>query len=97
MTRSRALSSLGAALLVAAADVGRAFAQGCAMCQASMPGAEDPLSQGFNYSMFVFLGVTYGLVGAVGGWIGYRYWRADTAGQAPRVLPFQPVRKEDHP
>lgn len=96
MTRGRILSAMIAAVLLVV-DVGRAIAQGCAMCQASLPGAEDPLAQGFNYSMFVFLGVTYGLVGVVGGWIGYRYWRADVQQRTPRVLPFQPVPKEDHP
>lgn len=84
-------AALALALLVPA-DV---WAQGCAMCKASLPGAEDPLSRGFNYSIFVFLGVTYSLIGLVGGWIGYRYWRAGAPRSEPRVLRFELARKEE--
>jgi hypothetical protein len=83
--------ALASALLVP----GDVWAQGCAMCKASLPGAEDPLSRGFNYSIFVFLGVTYSLIGLVGGWIGYRYWRAGRPRSEPRVLRFELARKEE--
>ncbi len=76
-------------------DAGPVLAQGCAMCKASLPGAEDPLSRGFNYSIYVFLAVTYGLIGGVGGWIGYRYWRASGPPAEPQVLRFDFVRKEE--
>jgi hypothetical protein len=88
----RAVLLLAMVLSLAAGEV---WAQGCAMCAASLPGAEDPLSTGFNYSIFIFLGVTYGLVIIGGGWIGYTYWRATTPRRSTRVLPFQPLRKEE--
>lgn len=91
--RERLWSALAAVpVLGLAAD---AWAQGCAMCKASLPGAEDPLSQGFNYSIFMFLGVTYSLFGLVGGWIGFRYWRGRSPRTEPRVLPFEAARKEE--
>jgi len=92
---SRAIlgSALVLAILLASAADG--WAQGCAMCKASLPGAEDPLSQGFNYSIFMFLGVTYSLIGLVGGWIGMRYWRSRMPPSTPRVLPFEVGRKEE--
>jgi hypothetical protein len=89
-------------MMVASAAVllvgmGQAWAQGCAMCQASLPGAEDPLSHGFNYSIYMFLGVTYGLILAGGGFIGYTYWRASTPRPETRVLAFQSLTKEEQP
>ena len=86
--------ALGSALPLLASQ---AWAQGCAMCAASLPGAEDPLSTGFNYSIFIFLGVTYSLIAVGGGWIGYTYWRASAQPKetTPRVLAFQSLRKEE--
>lgn len=96
---SRRVSRLGAFALAGALSLvaQHAWAQGCAMCAASLPGAEDPLSQGFNYSIFVFLGVTYGLIALGGGLIGYTYWRASALpkGTTTRVLAFQALRKEE--
>jgi hypothetical protein len=86
-----------AAAATLALATGDALAQGCAMCQASLPGADDPLARGFNYSIFVFLGATYGLVGLVGGWLAIKYWRAGARRRSSRVLPFQSLRKEEHP
>jgi len=86
--------SVGAALVLVA-ETG-ALAQGCAMCAASMPGTDDPLSQGFAYNIYIFLGITYGLFCAAGGWIAYKYWRASNAPpRATRVLAFQTMRKEE--
>ena len=85
-----------AALALVAWSAADAFAQGCAMCASSLPGAEDPLAQGFNYSIFMFLGVTYGLIAVGGGWIGYMYWRAMRARQpASQVLAFHRMQKEE--
>ena len=85
-----------AALALVAWSAADAFAQGCAMCASSLPGAEDPLAQGFNYSIFMFLGVTYGLIMAAGGWIAYMYWRAGAVARGEsQVLAFEPARKEE--
>ena len=89
----RAAAAAFALVLWRAAD---ALAQGCAMCASSLPGAEDPLAQGFNYSIFMFLGVTYGLITVGGSWIGYMYWRAAQARRTPsQVLAFHRLQKEE--
>ena len=90
--RLRAIWFVGLGVLLRAADV---WAQGCAMCKSSLPGVEDPLSQGFNRSIFMFLGVTYSLIVLGGGWIGFRYWRARMPRTEPRVFPFEVSQKED--
>ena len=93
--RSAALAASAAALVLAGA--GAALAQGCAMCASSLPGAEDPLSQGFNYSIFVFLGVTYSLIMLGGGSIAYMYWRAGAASRrrSGQILVLEAFRKEE--
>lgn len=91
----RAVAVAVVALALCVFDAAPALAQGCAMCKASLPGAEDPLSRGFNYSIYVFLAVTYGLIGGVGGWIGYRYWRASVPPTEPQLLRFDFARKEE--
>ena len=79
-------------VLVGTAEV---WAQGCAMCAASMPGADDPLSTGFGYTVYIFLGVTYGLFAVGGGSIAYLYWRAVAPRESSRILRFQAVGKEE--
>lgn len=93
----RALAKLWSTVvaLVLVAVTSEAWAQGCAMCKASLPGEEDPISQGFNNSIFMFLGVTYSLVVLGGGWIGFRYWRARTPRNEPGMFPFEAAQKED--
>ena len=97
MKKSRLLVSVAlavgaVALFAGAADV---WAQGCAMCQASLPGAEDPLAHGFNYSIYMFLGVTYSLFILGGGFIGFTYWRASAPSRSTSVLAFQTMTKEE--
>lgn len=88
------VAAFAAALLIGVA--GDVLAQGCAMCAASLPGAEDPLSTGFNYSIFIFLGVTYSLIMLGGGSLAYLYWRAGAASrQASQVYVLDPFRKEE--
>ena len=65
------------ALLAAIAGVmlAHGVAQACAVCgHATTPG--DPLGRGFYWGMLFLLATPFTVVGTIGGWLAYRYWRA---------------------
>ena len=52
-----------------------AAAQACAVCgHATTPG--DPLGTGFYWGMLFLLVAPFSVVGGIGGWVAYCYWRA---------------------
>jgi hypothetical protein len=51
-------------------------AQGCAMCQAVLPPAGDPLARGMFWSVLFLLSAPFAVGAAIGGWLLYQYWRA---------------------
>jgi hypothetical protein len=53
-----------------------AWAQGCAMCRTALGSAEDPLAQGFFWSILAMMAGPYLVVGSIGGWLTYRYLAA---------------------
>ena len=49
---------------------GNALAQGCAMC-GTVLSADDPVTQGFNWSIAFLMAMPYLVFGMVGGWLVY--------------------------
>ncbi len=84
--------SLAVAALIAALP---AEALACAMCEASFAGPNDPLTRGFDFSILFVLSVTYGLLAALGGWVGFTYWRASARRDAATVLSFPATEREE--
>jgi hypothetical protein len=79
---------------VAAALPQRVWAQGCAMCRTAVEGGDEALALGFNWSILLLIGVTYGLLATVGGWIAFRYWKGQPHARAAEVVPFAVPGKE---
>lgn len=59
--------TIAAALATAAA--GDALAQGCAMCQTALGGADDPLTEAVGTSVLFMMAMPYVVVASVGGWL----------------------------
>ena len=65
-----------AALFVAAATIAAAAAaHACAVCVAGT-GADDPLTDAFNWSVLFLMATPYTVVGSIVGWLFYAHWRA---------------------
>jgi len=60
-------------------------AQGCAMCATAVDG-DDPLARGLNISILFMLSMPFVLVGSVGAWFAYMYWRGHARRPPLRVL-----------
>jgi hypothetical protein len=77
-----------------------ALAQGCAMCRTALSG-DDPLSQGIFWSVMVLMAAPFLVAGSIGGWLFYRYRRAQrTRHHTASILPlptFFNEQKEDQP
>ena len=50
-----------------------ALAQGCAMCGTALK--DDQLGQAFGWSVLFLIAAPYSVVGLLGGYIFYSYWR----------------------
>ena len=50
-----------------------ALAQGCAMCGTALK--DDQLGQAFGWSVLFLIAAPYSVVGILGGYIFYAYWR----------------------
>ena len=48
-------------------------AQGCAMCRTALGSADDPLANGFFWSIMFLGSAPFVVVGSVGGWLLYRH------------------------
>ncbi len=66
-------SALALALAFGLGFVGDALAQGCAMCRTALGPADDPLAQGFYWSVLLLISAPYTVAGVLGGWLVYRY------------------------
>ena len=69
---------VGACVLLASSD---AAAQGCAMCRTAIGSADDPLANGFFWSIMFLVSAPYTVIGSVGGWLIYRHLVAARAGK----------------
>ena len=65
------------------------FAQGCAMCRTALGGPNDPLGVGMNTSILFMMAMPFVMVGSVGAWITYMYWRGgrDERSNAHSLVP----------
>jgi hypothetical protein len=62
-------------------------AHACAVCgHATTPG--DPLGRGFYWGMLFLLAMPFSVVGTMGGWVAYRYWRAGRRRRAADASPW---------
>jgi hypothetical protein len=65
-----------AALFVGlAAVIAAAAAHACAVCVAGT-GADDPLTDAFNWSVLFLMAMPYTVVGSIAAWLFYARWRA---------------------
>jgi hypothetical protein len=59
-----------------AVGVGDALAQGCAMCQTALGGADDPLAEAVGMSVLFMMAMPYVVVASVGAWLYLAHRRA---------------------
>lgn len=52
------------------------FAYACAMCQAVLPQANDPLARGMFWSVLFLLTAPFAVGATIGGWLFWQYRRA---------------------
>ena len=50
-----------------------AAAQGCAMCRTALGSADDPVAQGFYWSILFMMAAPYTIVASLGGWLVYQH------------------------
>jgi hypothetical protein len=84
-------------MLLATAGVLRpmvALAQGCAMCGTALNDPNDPTVKAFNWSIIFLASTPYALLGTIGGWLAYKYWRAQTPRSGGRLVPLALAGKE---
>ena len=98
------LFGVSATVLLAAYCVGiapqEALAQGCAMCQTLLSGANEQVMQGMLRSAFFLMTMPFVVFGLIGGWIFYRYWKTNRSHRAEGTMqPFQVLSapKEEQP
>lgn len=84
-------SGIAAPALLVAGSVGglpqEALAQGCAMCQTLLSGANEQVTQGMLRSAFFLMTMPFVVFGSIGGWIFYRYWKTNRSHRAQGTLP----------
>ena len=86
---SRLYNVAGLTLLAAGCVAGppqEALAQGCAMCQTLLSGANEQVTQGMLRSAFFLMTMPFVVFGSIGGWIFYRYWKMNRSHQAQGTL-----------
>lgn len=64
-----------------------ALAQGCAMCQTLLSGANEQVTQGMLRSAFFMMTMPFVVFGSIGGWIFYRHWKTNRSHRAQGTLP----------
>ena len=80
---------VGAALLVPAT------AYACAVCGFGPGVAGDPTARGFYWGILFLMAMPFAVVGSIGAWLVYRYWRASTDHRRTGVVaPFVWTHKE---
>jgi len=73
---------------------GPAAAVACPLCKDAI--ANDPVAAAFNSTTEFMIAVPFLLIGSIGGWIFYRYWRSARDANAPERAPvtWGPVWRE---
>ena len=99
ITDRRAILLLALLTAIAGVMLAHGVAHACAVCgHATTPG--DPLGRGFYWGMLFLLAMPFAVVGTIGGWLAYWYWRAGHSRRADaspwslreKVLAFLPGR-----
>lgn len=81
----RAILLLSLLAAIAGVMPAHGVAHACAVCgHSTTPG--DPLGQGFYWGMLFLLAMPFAVVGTIGGWLAYWYWRAGRSGRAGAPL-----------
>ena len=71
----RAILLLALLTAIVGVMLAHGVAHACAVCgHATTPG--DPLGRGFYWGMLFLLATPFAVVGTIGGWLAYWYWRA---------------------
>jgi hypothetical protein len=91
-----AASRLSLALLgLLGPGASHAFAQGCAMCGTALK--DDQLGQAFGWSVLFLIAAPYSVVGLLGGYIFYAYWRPGARRRASVIDLFKTGRLARRP
>lgn len=88
VTRSRRRPSFGnvAFALLATLLATPSWVFACPSCKDAIAG--DPVGAALSWTTLVLIGVPLVLMGSIGGWVSYVYWRAARSGwEAPDVTP----------
>ena len=72
-----------------------ALAQGCAMCGTALK--DDQLGQAFGWSVLFLIAAPYSVVGLLGGYIFYAYWRPGARRRASVIDLFKTGRLARRP
>jgi len=72
-----------------------ALAQGCAMCGTALK--DDQLGQAFGWSVLFLIAAPYSVVGLLGGYIFYAYWRPTARRRASVIDLFKTGRLARRP
>ena len=72
-----------------------ALAQGCAMCGTALK--DDQLGQAFGWSVLFLIAAPYSVVGLLGGYIFYAYWRPGARRRASVIDLFETGRLARRP
>jgi hypothetical protein len=91
-----AASRLSLALLgLLGPGASHALAQGCAMCGTALK--DDQLGQAFGWSVLFLIAAPYSVVGLLGGYIFYAYWRPAARRRASVIDLFKTGRLARRP
>jgi len=91
-----AASRLSLALLgLLGPGASHALAQGCAMCGTALK--DDQLGQAFGWSVLFLIAAPYSVVGLLGGYIFYAYWRPGARRRASVIDLFKTGRLARRP
>lgn len=88
VTMSRREPSIRGAVLVLLATLltTPSWVWACPSCKDAVAG--DPVGAALSWTTLVLIGVPLVLMGSIGGWVSYVYWRAARSGwEAPDVTP----------
>jgi protein-S-isoprenylcysteine O-methyltransferase Ste14 len=75
--------------------VAPAVALACEACKEAVK--DDPVGTALSATTLLLIGMPALLIGSIGGWIGYVYWRASRQAAAVGVRPEQPSEVVSQP
>jgi ABC-type nickel/cobalt efflux system permease component RcnA len=85
--RPIALGLIGVFLIVSRAVLA------CPLCSTAVE--DDPVAAAFNSTTFMMIAAPIVLVGSIGGWVVYRYWRSARRAAAAAHLAWGPIWTEE--